>query len=302
MNNIYWPVYKNLEIEVVKLSYDIHIDDKQINVYSSKITDLILRAATEIESISKELYKNNGGTKVSNIKYDYDALTYLNDKWLLEKKIVIISHFNCFQSNKELTPFIRDEIKPSKNNKKTFSWNNAYQNLKHDRSNSLEYGSIKYLFDIMSALFILNIYYKNDIYDLKSDASATNLSANMGSELFSVKIHVSGHSIKDSNIKYLKKPDFDQCVYLVKLKEDSENKEIDVAKKMDEENWNLLIKHPKFAEYIANNKVNEYKGNNFMWDVLGQEEYTKIIRKTSGTMLKIIDNLYYEAIINKNDF
>ena len=53
--NIYWPVYANLEKGVDELAFAIHIDDSQLGVYSSRITDLILRAAAEIESLSKEL-------------------------------------------------------------------------------------------------------------------------------------------------------------------------------------------------------------------------------------------------------
>jgi len=93
MNNIFWPVYKNLENEFNNLMFNIHIDDDQLNVYSSKISDLILRAATEIESLAKELYKLNGGTKTDRIKYDEDAIKHLNQIWSLEKKVVIISSF-----------------------------------------------------------------------------------------------------------------------------------------------------------------------------------------------------------------
>lgn len=107
MTNIYWPVYKNLESGVLKLSYSIHIDDNQLNVYSSFITDLILRASAEIESISKELYKNNGGLKTEKINYDTDALRHLNKLWKLENKVLLISSANCFQSIKELKPFIK---------------------------------------------------------------------------------------------------------------------------------------------------------------------------------------------------
>lgn len=63
--NIFWPVYKNLEAEFLKLMYYIHIDDSQLNVYSSKIAELLLRTVVEIESISKKLYSENGGTKTS---------------------------------------------------------------------------------------------------------------------------------------------------------------------------------------------------------------------------------------------
>ena len=60
MTNIYWPVYKNLERELLSLTYSIHVDDAQLKVYSSQISDLIIRSAIEIESISKELYLKEG--------------------------------------------------------------------------------------------------------------------------------------------------------------------------------------------------------------------------------------------------
>ena len=146
--NFYWPIFKNLENEFSKLMYDIHIDDEQLNVYSSKISDLILRSAIEIESISKELYYSNGGTECGNIRYDDVAIKYLNDKWLLDKKVVFISSNTCFQTNKELFPFVKNEIKTgAKKETLTFSWNNSYQNIKHDRAKSLKFGSLKYLFD-----------------------------------------------------------------------------------------------------------------------------------------------------------
>jgi hypothetical protein len=86
MMNIFWPVYKNLEVGVIELSFSIHIEDAQLDVYSSKITDLILRSAAEIESISKTLYKQNGGTEVGDFKYDEIAIKHLSNLWLLDKK------------------------------------------------------------------------------------------------------------------------------------------------------------------------------------------------------------------------
>ena len=40
-NNLYWSVYQNLEKELIELTNHIHVDDKQINVYSMKIADLL---------------------------------------------------------------------------------------------------------------------------------------------------------------------------------------------------------------------------------------------------------------------
>lgn len=50
-NNLYWNVYKSLERELLSLAEIIHIDDSQLDVYSMKIADLLIRTTVEIESI-----------------------------------------------------------------------------------------------------------------------------------------------------------------------------------------------------------------------------------------------------------
>lgn len=221
---------------------------------------------------------------------------------MIQEKVIIISYFNCFQSDKEFLPFIKNETKTLKSTEKTFSWNNAYQNLKHDRSNSLEYGSIKYLFDIMGALFILNLYYKSEVYDLKNDASATNLPVSMGSDLFSIKIHISSsHTVQDNKLEYLKKPDFDQCIYFTKLKDDSVKIEEDAIKRTNEENMKLLVQYPKFIEYVKHNDISKYTGHNIMWDILGKDDYIKLVRETISIITEANRSLSYEAVVNKNN-
>jgi hypothetical protein len=59
--NLYWPIYKNLEKEVLNLTYQIHFCDSQIGIFSVKLADMLLRCAVEIESISKAIYENEGG-------------------------------------------------------------------------------------------------------------------------------------------------------------------------------------------------------------------------------------------------
>lgn len=298
MTNIYWPVYKNLESGVLKLSYSIHIDDKQLDVYSSFISDLILRASAEIESISKELYKSNGGTKTKKIKYDSDALELLIGLWKLEEKVVIISSPNCFQSTKALKPFVKNETSTF-HGKPTFSWNNSYQNLKHDRANSLTFGSIKYLFDIMSALFILNLYYKDEVYDLeKGDSNAVNFPINLGSEIFSIKLHKWFRY--DGQHNYGKKEDFDECLYLTKYTDESLVKNKEAATDTMEKQRELFLKHPKFHKYLETNNIKEYKGENLMLDVLGKEDYFNILRVAGQKQIEVLKAAEYEAVLNKN--
>ncbi|UPQ77076.1 hypothetical protein [Chryseobacterium nepalense] len=299
MSNIYWPVYKNLERGVLDLSYSIHIDDNQLNVYSSQISDLILRASAEIESISKELYKQNGGTKTTNIKYDTDALAHLIPLWRLESKIVLISSSNCFQTNKELTPFIQNEISTI-HGKQTYSWNNSYQNLKHDRANSLGFGSIKYLFDIMSALFILNLYYKNENVLLYDDADGLNFPINVGSDLFSIKLHKwVGHS---QPLGYHKHNDFDDCLYYIRYTDSSFQEVTTAMEKVNKNAKILLAEHPKYIEYLATNDPNAYQGNNFIYDLLGVDEYVNFMMEINKDYIEVLKKAKYEAVINKQDF
>ncbi|UCA57884.1 hypothetical protein KB553_12550 [Chryseobacterium rhizoplanae] len=298
MSNIYWPVYKNLERGVLDLSYSIHIDDTQLSVYSSQISDLILRASAEIESISKELYKQNGGVKTERIKYDTDALVHLNNLWKLESKVVLISSANCFQTNKELKPFIQAETSTI-HGRLTYSWNNSYQNLKHDRANSLNFGSVKYLFDIMSALFILNLYYKSEIILLYDDTNGLNFPINLGSDLFSIKLHKwVGH---DETLNFKKSDDFDECLYYVHYTESTFEEVKAESEKINEKARKLLEEHPKYIEYIATNDPAEYQGNNFIYDILGADEHIKLVIEANRKYTEIFRKANYEAVINKQD-
>lgn len=92
-NNLYWNVYKLLERELLALAEIIHIDDKQLDVYSMKIADLLIRTSVEIESISKELYFREGGTKPDDkdLYFDTDCLALLESKWCLSNKVVMVS-------------------------------------------------------------------------------------------------------------------------------------------------------------------------------------------------------------------
>lgn len=295
MTNIYWPVYKNLELEVEKLTYDIHIDDNQLEVYSTKISDLILRSAVEIESISKELYYQNGGTK-EQIKFDEDGIKLLNQKWKLNKKVVVISSPNCFQTERIITPFEKSEKKP--NNKLTYTWNNSYQHLKHNRAVNFKFGNIRYLFDILVALFVLNIYYKNEQYELQDSNKIIDFPINQGSILFSVKIHKWFRY--DSELNYGKKDDFDDCIYLTKYTEKTMENRKKVNEIMRQKQTELTIKHPKFLEYIQNNDLRNYKGNNLMHELLTQDEYTAFLRQVVNAPPKELNKSEFEAILNKN--
>lgn len=97
--NLYMPVYEQLENEVISLTNNILFNDRQKNVCSLNIGNIIIRCAIEIEAISKELYRQLGGTE-KRPYFDKHCMALLNHEWALDKKIIQITHPNMFFSQK----------------------------------------------------------------------------------------------------------------------------------------------------------------------------------------------------------
>ncbi len=211
--NIYWPVFKNIEKEFEDLLYHIHLDDNQLKVYSSKITDLLLRTCSEIESLSKELFIKNGGILPEKGYLNFDnAIKYLNTLWNIEKKSIIVSSYNCFINDRVIKPFTKN-TKRTDTERMTYNWNNAYQNLKHNRYESIHFGNLKNLLYGLSALFILNIYYKDENFHLGDDSHLSKFDLSLGSSLFSISFHEEPSFTHKS--EYLKGINFKESIYLV---------------------------------------------------------------------------------------
>lgn len=119
---LFWAVYKNLEKEVLMVFDYVHCTDKHLEVYSMHIADLIVRCVIEIESISKEIYRNIKEMSNEEVPKDYvfkeenhssflmfdtDCLSLLNRIWGLDKRRIIIAAVKCSlmkQENKSFRP------------------------------------------------------------------------------------------------------------------------------------------------------------------------------------------------------
>mgnify|MGYP006145731081 CR=1 FL=1 len=299
MTNLYWPVYKNLENELVQLSDLIHFDDNQLSIYSIKISELLIRCSVEIEAISKDLYFRIGGTLPSDgdLYFDTDCLQLLEDKWVISKKKVIISASNFYfenDDNKILSPL----FKSYRRGTSSCDWKKAYQEVKHNRVHNLTKGSLKNLIRAMASLYVLNIYFKDEIYELGSDGQASNFPINMGSNLFSIKLHK--WFFYDGQHNYGKREDFDECIYLTKYTDETLNKNREALDEMFKKQHELFIKHPKLIKYLETNKLEDYKGQNLIYDVLGKDDYNKLIHISTTEQIKVSSASQFEAILNKN--
>lgn len=201
-SDIFWQTYLNLEKEVIKVSKYIFFTDEvlvngkggivaqscntQLETFSPHIADLLVRCCVQIEAISKELYFDNGGTKArgdSSILFDEDCLKLIDIKWQTHNKTVMVvaPFFN----------FVKDEnriLKPLKEAHKRQGtyWEKAYQAVKHDRYSSLHKGNVKAFIHALAALYLLNLYYRNDSWVTKYQ-DISKLDYSMGSAIFTVK-------------------------------------------------------------------------------------------------------------------
>ncbi len=247
MTNLFLPIYRNLEKETLKLSEDIFFNDEQINVYSTKIAELLVRTVVEIESLSKELYFKNGGQKEEPY-FDTDCIAFLEQKWKLSKKEVLVIAPNFYfqdSANKILTPL----YKANKHGTSGSDWKKAYQALKHDRSKNFKRASVKHLIRALAALYILNIYNKTD-EEIRKETSL--LDTSFGSQIFSAKKQVEflfAENIKLPNnascICIEKVPDYVYKKIIKAYKEDT-LKQINFFKNSPEGKA-FLQKHPELS-------------------------------------------------------
>lgn len=141
-------------------------------------------------------------------------------------------------------------LRPLKNAHKragTF-WEKAYQAVKHDRFASLKDGNIKALLHSMAALYLLNLYYRNDSWIIKyQELSKTDFS--MGSSIFAVKQPEVGQ------LWYGNTPIVGESPYVVRYQTE-DYKRIEAMQKADNEALNNYwqqqpeIKEPEFLAIL----------------------------------------------------
>ena len=213
-SDIFWQTYLNIEKEILNLSKYIFFTDEmlvtnkngtiisqsctQLETFSPYIADLLVKCCIEIETISKELYFDNGGTKQrgdSSILFDIDCLALINMKWKTDDKCVMVS-----SSQFSLTKSSNNILRPLKKAYKKGGtvWEKAYQAVKHDRYSSLYKGTVKALLHAAAALYLLNIYYRNDSWKTTLQ-KLSNFDYSMGSSIFSVNPPVGNDLLNNNN-------------------------------------------------------------------------------------------------------
>ncbi len=310
--NSFWPVYKNLEEETLQLTKYVNFSDDQLNVYSMHIADLIMRIVVEIEALSKELYKLNGGPDVfdaegksRNLFFDTDCMNYLNDKWGICNRDIIVS---CARFNfiKEENKILKPLKKANRSGDKSSKWNKAYQAVKHDRRNNLKKGNIENLIQALGALYILNIYYRNDIFEYGTISSPNSFFDNrLGSEIFAATFaDTSKASIgiddSDAAIDNEEKEKMSTALCIIKYTDEAWKNMHDALATYNTEIISEVIKDPMFIEKFNERIIASTDDKEIILKSLLEEMQIDYIRKNPPrNFVNKISTGKKEVILNK---
>lgn len=276
--NLFWNAYKSLERELLDLASTIHIDDKQKSTYSTRIANLLVSTAAEIETISKELYWKNGGSKKNKPLFDGVCLKDLNEKWnITEKEVYIYCRQIYLEEEKRLLMPLENAEKLKEEGSE---WKQAYNEVKHNRAKNLkQHGNIENFINALAALFILNVYYKNQAFGLGYDKDGKTFDSTLGSDVFQVTFLPYPNGNDENQTK--------KCIYKIKKAEEI-NKDLELI-------ITELVKMQTAIDYQAKGQVinrNVIITGNVMDVVVQHQKNTKPYKDLIEKILN------YEAVLN----
>ena len=272
-SEIFWQTYLNLERELLEISRYVYITDhrpvntdtelkeencpSQLETFSPHIADLLIRTCIEIEALSKELYFELGGEKKrgdSRLFFDEDCLGLIDQKCSTSKKVVIVS---C--SSFDLTSKQNYVLKPLReaHKRQGTDWERAYQAVKHNRYSSVSKGTIKNFLHALAALFLLNVYFRNDrFYTRYLDMNKLDMS--MGSKVFSLRQPSQQHVVDAINGKEIVGNLYSEdSPYIMKYRDDIYKQVIEADKQARENRLKYFHSQPEYQEQDFIEQLNQ---------------------------------------------
>jgi hypothetical protein len=147
----YIKAFLLLQKDLEKLFDYIEPADVNLNTFSFRIHELLIRVCIEVEANLKAILTENGyqNTNAKRQVLDFTMKDYckINNSHLLSEYCIKIPNWHGTQ--KIVYPF------HAWGNGKSLAWYNAYNAVKHDRFKQFEQASFKNLIDAMSGLVVL---------------------------------------------------------------------------------------------------------------------------------------------------
>lgn len=289
--NYYLPIYQQLEREVIDLASSIFFCDEQITVYSLKIADLIMRCSIEVESIAKDIYRNDKGKEPDK---PGTAIKYLEKTWNISKKTLnIVSPYTHFKVafRPSFAPFGYKDKSPD-------DYYSAYNAIKHDRVKNIAKADINILIRVLGALYILNLFHRNERFSLGEDRYGEKINTSLASELFAFSV-----APLEDVVKLTSQKDIDPitCVYRIvreelgyafKVSYEDQNGEVQSWEMHNISDW-----FQSWAKSLVGQKINPYD----FFSILESQSQTNILEQLKVKRVILVDaikmkNRYYAEI------
>lgn len=149
----YWKYYLKLEQEFVDIMDYIEFAPENYSVYSVKLMQLLLSIGSEVDAVMKEIC--NVESKERPTIADYAPIVFKRYPSLVSQNICV------FKRDVVLSPFVTWTLEqPSK----SLPFWNAYNDIKHHRTERYNQASFGVVANALAALFALNMYRLNEIY------------------------------------------------------------------------------------------------------------------------------------------
>jgi len=159
-----WAAYKAIEEDMMRVIEYIPLETRQYDVYSFKLTDIIIRSCSHIDSLFKDILRNRDLSDHPNQQKITESKSILEGK--KKGMLKIADYIEIFADYLNLAPvevIIRrnnDRRRPFKEfenpGDKTPTWWRAYNDLKHDFYSNIDQGTLENALASLSALFVLN--------------------------------------------------------------------------------------------------------------------------------------------------
>lgn len=161
-----WAAYRSIEEDMLKVIEDIPLETRQYSVYSFKLADIIVRSCSHIDSLFKDILRNQDLSSHPNQQKIKEAKDIIDGT--KKGMLTITDYIEIFADYLNLAPveiFVRrsyDQTKPfgELNNPnlsdKVPIWWRAYNDLKHDFYSEIKKGTLSNALLSLGALFVLN--------------------------------------------------------------------------------------------------------------------------------------------------
>jgi hypothetical protein len=214
----------------------------------------------------------------------------------LSKKQVVVSNPNFYLEevgNLILTPL----YKANKRGTSGADWKKAYQAIKHNRADNLKKGCLKSFVRALAALYLLNIYYKDERFAVDKNHKSDSIDYACGSRVFSVLCHTYNKFCTDGH--YTKADNFDACAYLT-IPEEKSLENYTKAAKLVEEKTNAICRERVNAQLRSIDPANAMQFIRNKYDEFLRGAIDEAAKLYGPNVMKAVKDMVFDVTLNKN--